>query len=145
MVGKALDVGEGVRPYIGFGYRYLNDDTSDSPGGYERESNYYYIPVGIELKSKERPITLTLEFDYLIEGRQKSHLGDAVPGWPTVENKQDDGYGLRAVIRYVDKDGRFFCEGFYRYWNIEDSDIEFGGLEPANKTSEVGFLIGIPL
>ena len=31
--------------YTGFGYRYLNDDLSDAPGGYERESNYYYIPI----------------------------------------------------------------------------------------------------
>ena len=41
-----------VTPYIGFGYRYLNDDfkgtTSTGALGYERESNYYYSPIGIE-------------------------------------------------------------------------------------------------
>ncbi len=33
--------------YAGLGYRYLNDDSSDQLGGYERESNYLYIPVGV--------------------------------------------------------------------------------------------------
>jgi len=42
-----------ITPYIGIGYRYLNDDGSgktSSTGAifYERESNYIYSPVGIE-------------------------------------------------------------------------------------------------
>ena len=32
--------------YAGLGYRYLNDDSSAQIGGYERESNYLYVPVG---------------------------------------------------------------------------------------------------
>ena len=39
--------------YAGVGYRYLNDDTSnmvttENARGYERESNYFYSPLGIE-------------------------------------------------------------------------------------------------
>ena len=35
-------------PFVGIAYRYLNDDSSFDPAGYERESNYVYIPLGIE-------------------------------------------------------------------------------------------------
>ena len=34
--------------YAGIGYRYLNDDISFDPVGYERESNYLYIPIGYQ-------------------------------------------------------------------------------------------------
>jgi hypothetical protein len=43
-----------LTPYVGIGYRYLNDDmsgmtTSTGARGYERESNYLYSPIGVEI------------------------------------------------------------------------------------------------
>jgi hypothetical protein len=36
--------------YTGIGYRYLNDDMHEkSTGGYERESNYLYSPIGLKI------------------------------------------------------------------------------------------------
>ena len=67
--------------YLGFGYRYLNDNTSgriSSTGahGYKRESNYYYVPAGIEIITdldKGWFLGATLEFDIFMQGKQKSH------------------------------------------------------------------------
>jgi len=51
LVGYDIRISEWIflTPYIGFGYRYLNDDASKDPAGYERESNYLYSPIGIEI------------------------------------------------------------------------------------------------
>ncbi|GAI29356.1 unnamed protein product, partial [marine sediment metagenome] len=62
-----------IRVYTGIGYRYLNDDLSPFPGGYERESNYIYTPIGIEtipVLEKEFSLGMTLEYDYLWNGTQ---------------------------------------------------------------------------
>ena len=69
--------------HAGLGYRYLNDDSSAQLGGYERESNYLYVPLGarkdVELTSRW-DLALTGEFDVLLIGRQISHLSDVDPG-----------------------------------------------------------------
>lgn len=72
-----------LSPYAGLGYRYLFNDirgvTSTGAIGYRRESNYYYLPVGVthrlKLESAAR-LSTTLEYDYLINGKQKSYLSD---------------------------------------------------------------------
>jgi len=124
--------------YAGIGYRYLNDDPSSDPHGYERESNYYYVPVGFEIDTNLRAgwsLAGGIEYDYLLWGMQRSHLGFIV------ENKQNDGYGYRASIRLQKKseDVNFAIEPFFRYWDIDDSEVEYGFLiEPANETTEYG-------
>ncbi len=137
--------GEGVL-YTGFGYRYLNDDMSKFSGGYERESNYYYIPIGITgtgLENADGWTTgLTFEFDCLLKGLQKSHLSDAGLGLSDVENKQNKGWGLRASMRFIRR-GNMAFEPFVRLWVIDDSEVEIiedgvAGYEPENETFEVG-------
>lgn len=150
-----------ITPYIGLGYRFLRDDssgmiTTTGARGYNRESNYWYSPVGIAL-IKILPegwtISAEAEFDYLWFGKQKSYLSDASALLPDIENDQDQGYGLRGSIRIEKKFvyTSFFVEPFVRYWHISRSDdtIVAGsglfvyGYEPKNNTTEIGAMVGL--
>jgi hypothetical protein len=128
--------------YSGFGYRYLNDDPSFDPSGYERESNYLYVPVGYKLDGSFRnrwSWGARFETDILVWGKQYSHMSD-VPGYQDVDNRQHKGYGLRGAVRFQNKTEKriILIEPFIRYWNIEDSDVDSGFYEPANRTTEFG-------
>ena len=129
--------------FVGIGYRYLNDDlAAGDPRGYERESNYYYVPIGFEIDAGLQAgwsWAGRIEYDYFLWGVQRSHI------YPTIiENDQDSGYGYRASVRLQKKseDINFVIEPFFRYWDIDESDIDYnmwgGGLEPENNTTEYG-------
>ena len=145
-----------ITPYFGVGYRYLNDDsggkaTTTGARGYERESQYYYTPIGVSGVFRAEGgwlLGVTLEYDYFWSGKQKSHLGDAVAGLPTLENDQDDGYGLRGsvMVRKRFETVTLNVEPYIRYWNIDRSDVAIfsygdlllGGYEPDNESTEIG-------
>ena len=133
--------------YAGMGYRYLNDDLgSGRPGGYERESNYYYVPIGYEIDTNIQggwSLGGRVEFDYLLWGMQKSHLSDV--GLYDVDKRQNNGLGYRASIRFQhkSKDAVFAIEPFFRYWDINKSEVKYdplgnGWIEPENETKEIG-------
>ena len=145
-------------PYAGLGYRYLYDDTSyKSESGYLREANYYYVPIGYEHAFLTETDAgwragFNVEYDWFLFGRQVSHLGDVDPGLGNITNKQHDGYGYRASLKFR-KSGEsleFTVEPYVRYWNIARSDISSilvntdEGLfvlrlvEPANDSTELG-------
>jgi hypothetical protein len=147
--GDFAGLGSEAFIYTGFGYRYLNDDSSDYAGGYERQSNYYYLPIGISgLGSNQWNglIGMTFEVDFLIEGLQKSHLSDAGLGYPDVENKQKRGWGLRSSIQFefpMSQTTSITLEPYARFWMIDDSeekliDTDTSVFEPKNETVEVG-------
>jgi hypothetical protein len=130
-------------PYIGFGYRYLNDDSSFDPAGYERESNYLYVPLGLEFLFPSKDVWslgATIEWDILFWGTQDSHLGGS---YGNVSNNQHEGYGMRASVRLQKKGEKVdsVIEPFVRLWNIENSEISEGGLEPLNNSLEVGLRV----
>jgi len=153
-LGREFMLNEVVRitPYAGIGYRYLNDDasyklTSLGAFGYERESNYYYSPLGVIVTlepSRDWTIRLTGEYDLFWSGTQKSHLG-YVPGYYDIENDQDSGYGVRGSVA-VTRTGDIIdltIEPFVRYWDIDNSNVTVdpdgdGWIEPANETVEAG-------
>lgn len=133
-------------PYIGIGYRYLNDDSSFDPFGYERESNYIYCPIGLEniiVLDGDWSIGGTAEFDLFLYGLQKSHLG-----YLTIDNRQKEGYGVRGSVRFQKKGKEvdWAIEPFIRYWWIDDSDSEYFYYEsfyeefwePENNSTEYG-------
>jgi len=150
-----------ITPYIGFGYRYLNDDligtTSTGASGYERESNYYYTPIGIETITELEDgwsIGLIVEYDYFWQGVQDSHLSDAGLGLNDISNDQNDGYGLRASIKAHKKGDTIdlTIEPFIRYWDINQSEttaitagttIVGSGFEPANESTEIGLKVAL--
>ncbi|MFC1804711.1 hypothetical protein ACFLZ3_02660 [Candidatus Omnitrophota bacterium] len=144
-------------PYLGFGYRYLNDDsggriTSTGYYGYERESEYYYIPAGVNLIADLDNgwfFETNLEFDIFCSGQQTSHLSDVDSGYNDLENDQNNGYGARASLRLRKDFGLIdiVIEPYIRYWNIkksEDSNFTYSnviigyGYEPKNNTREYG-------
>ncbi|MBU0744675.1 MAG: hypothetical protein KKE11_04840 [Gammaproteobacteria bacterium] len=136
-----------LAPYIGIGYRYLyNDLLGGGAGGYTRESNYFYLPVGImhevNLSEQSKLITM-LEFDYLISGTQDSG---------GIENKQDSGYGARLGCMY--QYNNWSVGPYLTYWHISDSNWKIAGLvekegklyqllfqEPHNYTVEAGLKV----
>jgi len=141
-----------ITPYIGVGYRYLNDDmsgmtTTTGDAGYERESNYFYSPIGIEVTVNSEngwSIGGAFEYDHFWWGKQKSNMG-SVPGYYNIENDQEKGYGLRGSIKLKKKNEiiDFKIEPFIRYWNIEDSEITADPegrlwIEPENHSIEYG-------
>ena len=154
--------------YSGAGYRYLNDDSSGrlsrvgntSYYGYQRESNYYYLPAGFEFTNQLTDtwsFGVTGEYDWLIHGLQISHLSDGNQFLSTrnddAENEQHTGFGVRASLRLIYESSvvGLVLEPFIRYWNIEDSEIvsifvdgaNALGLEPANNTIETGLKVGL--
>jgi hypothetical protein len=152
-----------ITPFIGLGYRYLEDDasgkiSSTGAGGYLRESNYYYSPIGIEVVNVidgDWSAGVMLEYDYFWKGKQKSYLSNVDSGYNTVESKQNSGYGVKGSINIKKQTNRVFyvIEPFIRYWNIDKSDVQnltyYGtvigtGWEPKNESTEIGvkFMIG---
>jgi hypothetical protein len=123
----------------------LLDKLSKDPAGYDRESNYLYVPVGFKWdRSCENGWSLgfNAEFDLLVVGAQTSYLSDI--GLTDVVNTQESGYGYRASVRlqHKSKNWILIVEPFFRYWDIDRSEIEyefFGAVfEPANETTEIG-------
>ena len=167
LVGKTvIDEEVLVKFYSGLGYRYLNDDSGGMVSGlgfygYERESNYYYLPLGMEFGAKidkNWEWIFKGEYDWLIYGQQISHLSDgnqfpSVSGNKDVKNNQDEGHGFRASFMLARRLGlcKLSVEPFVRYWKIEDSDVNeafadgrvFLGLEPKNNTLEYGVKFGM--
>lgn len=143
-----------LTPYIGFGYRYLFDDSgAASPAGYGRESNYLYSPIGIETMTDLRNgwfLGLTIEYDIFWSGVQTSYFSDVDYGLNDVENDQSGGYGFRGSVKF--QNSRFVIEPYIRYWDIDDSDPSiltyFGRpvaviYEPENNSTEIGVKLAV--
>ena len=149
-----------ITPYIGLGYRHLNNDSSEmlsSTGaiGYERASNYYYSPIGFIFTTKLKnkwSVSFQSEYDYFIKGLQKSNLYDINPKYSNLKNNQNKGYGIRGFLNFQK---RFDSIGvkmgpFIKYWNIKKSDKQIimqenntitYGIEPKNDSIEAGIKI----
>lgn len=147
-----------ITPHLGIGYRWLQDNSQNkSSSGYKRESNYFYIPAGIEAVAdlgNNWFLGANLEYDCFLWGIQKSDLSDVDPGFNDVENKQTSGYGFRGSISITKKYKKagYVIEPYIRYWNIEDSGIEpvtyhgtyvIYGIEPCNNSTEIGCKLAV--
>ena len=148
LVGKDFDNKTYVlSPYSGLGYRYLFNDlrgaTSTGAIGYRRESSYSYLPFGVthrlRLESVAR-LSTTLEYDYFLDGRQKSYTSDLNGLFQDVVNKQHAGYGIRGSMYY--EKNSWSLGPWFRYWNINQSDLVLSIFEPKGTTSEVGLRMG---
>jgi hypothetical protein len=129
--------------HAGLGYRYLNDDSSSQLGGYERESNYLYVPLDArkDFELADRwTLSLKGEFDMLLIGRQISHLDEADPTLPEVRTWQWPGFGagLALDLRHTNRNIDLALSPFLRYWWVDDSSTSEGYYEPENNTFEYG-------
>lgn len=143
--------------YVGLGYRFLLNDgrglTSTGHAGYRRESNYLYLPVGIILQTawQEGTLRTRIEYDHLLNGKQYTRLSDTGLGYADVNNKQSSGRGIKLQLSYMTPE--WFAGPYLHYWDIADSAVtpfyQNGaiagyGLEPQNRTTEIGFEFGRP-
>lgn len=138
-------------PYGGLGARYYRDDlkgevTSTGQQGYDRNILQFYLPVGVDIRSRYRDwdITTNLEYDQLLAGWVSSRLG-TIPGYDNMTNHQDSGYGLRASVMFAQDAGNgmgYEFGPFIRWWDIDDSDVneQAAGafLEPQNTRLQAG-------
>ncbi|HEY0525224.1 MAG TPA: hypothetical protein VGD08_17655 [Stellaceae bacterium] len=143
-------------PYSGLGYRLLFDNSSgtvSSSGarGYDRLSQYLYLPIGVTFGIAAASWTLrpNIEFDLLLHGWQTSYLSTADSRLNDPTNDQNHGYGIRASIlaEMPTRFGHLSFGPFVRYWNIRTSDPATitvrgvpltNGYEPGNHTIEAG-------
>ena len=149
-----------LSPYLGLGYRYLNDDASgliSSTGafGYEREQVYLYMPIGMEINTNRDVLGFKLssriEYDYFISGENNSYLGEVSSSYDNITLNQYNGYGYRLSVAFIKefKNGNsLIIEPFYRYWHIEDSEVTYdsnnnGWIEPDNYSEEVGISLSL--
>ena len=141
-----------VAPFTGIGFRYLKSDgrgvtTSAGSSGYRRESEYLYVPLGIQPRMRldnGDHLALSIEYDFFAKGWVNSLLHDIDDGYPDILNQQDNGYGIRGELMYLMNKWSF--GPFFNYWNIGSSNYKCGfgttdvycGSEPYNQTVEWG-------
>ncbi len=144
-------------PYIGLGYRWLYDDSGgkiSSKGhlGYDRQSEYFYIPVGF-IYNYSNWIEIKYQYNYFIKGEQNSYLSTASNYYSDIKNKQNSGWGMDANMNIETHNKRSLFL-YYRYWSIDDSEISsgtynkilsFDAYEPYNITEEYGIGYAWPL
>jgi hypothetical protein len=148
-----------LTPYIGIGYRHLNDDFSGKPSTlYEKDSTNIYSPIGIGFVTglgNDWSIGGTGEYDLFWWGKQTSHI--PVTGFndvKDVENRQKNGFDLRGSIAIERKYKKVIFEAgpFIRYLNIKKSEtgtlMHYGtpvgtAWEPNNNSTEVGIRLAV--
>lgn len=159
VAGYDMPINDSFRltPYVGLGYRFLLDNsggrrTTVGHYGYDRESNYYYMPIGLEFHKEHQNSWSTdfvLEYDLFLHGKQVSRLE---LGYGNLENDQQVGLGLRSSIKFMKSAERvdYFFEPFVRFWHIDDSDVSINcdqiciaGYEPDNSQYEYGLKAGL--
>ncbi len=160
LIGKDYYPAKSIRttPYIGLGYRFLLDEgenmrTSTGHLAYDRESRYFYIPIGMDVMYQLKPtysLNFNAEVDYVAQGKQVSKL--SYLGIDDATNIQNSGFGLRSSLKLTKTFDKLnlFGEAFFRYWNISRSDVAFitedvAVIEPYNNTREIGLRLGVEL
>ncbi len=147
-----------ISPFVGIGYRFLLNDgrglTSSGYAGYRRASNYLYVPLGIVHRitlEDQAELVSTVEYDYLLSGKQFSKLSDTGGGYADFSSKQGSGYGIKVSLMYAT--AQWSLGPYLYYWNIADSEVdtiyrngipEGYGMEPQNQTTEFGLQLRRP-
>ena len=149
----------GFTPFAGIGYRYWNE-MIHSTGGYEREIEYWYSPIGIKTIS---PLWnnwrwgISVEYDLFWGGSVKSHFSDVLTGYndPKVDLNFGGGHGFRFSLQFSRKFMKSYIlsiEPYIRYWDMDNSEIgtlTLNGVpvalvyEPENDTTACGVFISV--
>ena len=137
-----------ARPYIGLGYRQLFDNsanqvTSTGAIGYNRISQYYFLPLGMIWYINDS-WSLKSQYNYLLQGKQTSYVKDAIPATYNVNpvNTQSIGGGLDFTLNKK-LTSNWYYYGFIRHWDLGASDAvscsaSSNCVEPKNSTNEIG-------
>lgn len=138
-----------ISPFIGLGYRQLFDNsggqtTSTGALGYDRMSQYLYLPIGARFDPFSR-LSIKAQYDLFLGGRQTSYLSTASSSYSDITNRQRSGWGLDLTANYRVA-AKWSLYSFFRYWDIKKSDTATGtysgvsylAYEPDNTTQELG-------
>ena len=158
LIGQEFPFGKHntVLPYLGLGFRMLFDADGDKlttagAVGYDRRSEYLYIPLGatFDFKAGDWRIMPNAEFDVLVHGWQTSYLRD-IGFDQNLTNDQSSGYGVRGSLMFKPPINFYNLTigPYVRYWSIGASNQQVltvgGGIpagygqEPDNNTLETG-------
>ncbi len=88
-----------VKPYLGFGLRYWNRDSSGSEGGYGEKYYILYVPMGVSINAVEKEsfsLGVDLSLLWTIGGRISFFLSDADPSLQDTAGSLGMGLGFRA-------------------------------------------------
>jgi hypothetical protein len=123
--------------YAGLGYRGLNDDSTQDPAGYDRQSNYLYVPLGLKTHHEladHWQVGLGGEFDVLLLGLQFSGVDGLVT------NVQWPGFGARASVelRHRVQSADLALAPFVQYWWVDESSTSQSWYEPRNNSLQYG-------
>ncbi len=139
-----------VTPYVGFGYRRVEDKTGGwfddllyDYGSYTNTYDYYYVPIGFETLKRingDWDIGFKLEGDILVYGDAKFELSE-IPGIYTVTDadtgdpvqvkisdssnlKFRGGFGFKTSFKVIKKFVLYnvFAEPFFELWKISKTD-----------------------
>ena len=131
--------------FSGLGFRYLLNASglklsSTGHSGYDRESRYVYLPIGVNHESG--PWEFRGEYLYLLYGEQISKISQVSNNYSDITNDQEDGSGIKLTAKYY-SDKNFGYELYMDYWDIADSKLDVSGnfMEPRNTTSETGLRV----
>jgi hypothetical protein len=125
--------------HVGLGYRGLNDDSTDDPLGYDRQSAYFYVPLGLKTYhdlAGRWQIGFGGEVDLLLLGLQFSQVYNN----GVLTNMQWPGIGARASVelRHRAPSADLAIAPFLQYWWVDDSTAAHGWYEPRNDSLQYG-------
>ena len=88
-----------------------------------------------------------VRYDHLLAGRVLVKFSDLDPRSSDLLLKQRKGRGYRLDLTfgYTFNNFTLAMTPYYRSWDLEDSDMAVGFLEPKNKTESIGLDIGVKL
>lgn len=126
----------------GLGYRSLTDRLDDAgAGGYKRVNTRLYGIMGAEREFKTADWTITPSVQYK-HSLVSSQFSDFFGG---IDTDQKTGYGAELAVSFVQRDAAYplVIKPFVRTWELADSEIVQGMLEPKNSTREVGITVSL--
>lgn len=143
--------GLGFIPKVGFMYRKLIDADDPAGGDYQRDQEYFVIPVGLDffMPLSVNKLVFSAFVSVNFKGKNKTYFSD-VGGSPDHTFNQDEGSGMGLEITYLVVP--YTMTVFYRSWEVADSEAKFGTLppptgsgffhEPENDTKSFGLRLG---
>lgn len=135
-----------IVPYVGLGYRTLNDKIEGS-GSYLRRITYLYIPIGFSYSraiNATDSISFQADYDYVVSGNVFSKLSDVNPSYPDLV-MSNNGFGFYVAVDFFRRLPSVGVQitPYFQKWKMKDSTIDYGFIEPANSSDFIGAKVGV--
>ncbi|MBU4319278.1 MAG: hypothetical protein KKF30_18625 [Proteobacteria bacterium] len=148
MGSSFLKNGFEIRPFIGLGFRYLeNPENKEVPFDYERNTTSIYLPMVLEFHKKiseKQAWGFSGEIDLLLNGSTRAKLSDASEKFNDLDFDQALGAGARIAgfyhCRWMGVD--LSVKPFVDLWMVKESDtdeLEYEGSRILVKSADGSF------